>query len=243
MGGYLHRFYRDNMRAEGLVSFRVVVKESDLFIFAERDLAAEARSSLLRHRGDLEEFIARQPRFRTSFRPYEVPPGSSPVVRAMAEAATKVGVGPMAAVAGALADLVAEDLSVFSTEVIVENGGDIHLRSARERSIGVFAGESPLSGRLSIRMSPTPPGGVGICTSSATVGPSYSAGGADSALVVAEDAALADAAASALGNRAKDAGHIEEALASVASIAGVTACLVIIGDHLGVRGDIELENT
>ena len=241
MGGYLRRFYRENMHATGLVSFRVVVKESDLIILAERDLAAEARFSLLRHREDLEGFIARQPRFRAAFRPYEVPPGSPPVVSLMAEAAAKVGVGPMAAVAGALAEMVGEDLEALSPEIIVENGGDIFLRSARERRVGVFAGESPLSGRVSIIIPPTPPRGLGICTSSATVGPSYSAGGADSALVVAEDAALADAAASALGNRAKSLEHIEEALSSVASIAGVTGCLLIIGDRLGVQGDIELE--
>jgi uncharacterized protein len=241
MGGYLRRFYRDNMQAAGLVSFRVTEKESDLFMFAERDLAEEARSSLLRHRADLEGFIARQPRFRTAFRPYEVPPGSPPVVTLMAEAAAKVGVGPMAAVAGALAGLVGEDLAPLSPEIIVENGGDIYLRSTQARRVGVFAGESPLSGRVFIKMPPTPSRGVGVCTSSATVGPSYSAGGADSALVIAEDAALADAAASALGNRAKDVDHIEEALSAVASITGVIACVVIIGDYLGVRGDLELE--
>jgi len=241
MGGYLRRFYRENMHAAGLVSFRVTLKESDLFIFAERDLAAEARSSLLGHRTELEGFIARQPRFRTTYRPYGVPVDSPRVVRLMAEAAAKVGVGPMAAVAGALAGLVGEDLASLSPEVIVENGGDIFLRSAQERRVGVFAGESPLSGRVTIKMPPTSPQGLGVCTSSATVGPSYSAGGADTALVVAEDAALADAAASALGNRIKSPQHIEEALREVAAITGVIGCLAIIGEHLGIQGDIELE--
>jgi hypothetical protein len=60
---------------------------------------------------------------------------------------------------------------------------------------------------------------------------------------VAESAALADAAASALGNRAKSPAHIEEALAAVAVIEGVIGCLVIIGEHLGVQGDLELTRT
>lgn len=243
MAGYLRRFYRENMHAQGLVSFRVAIRESDLFIFAERDLTSEARSFLAAHRADLEGFIARQPRFRTSFRPYEVPGDSPPVVRLMAEAAARTGVGPMSAVAGAIAQMVGEDLEPMSAEAIVENGGDIFIRSGRERLVGVFAGKSPLSGRIAVRVPPTPPQGMGICTSSATVGSSYSAGGADSALVVAESAALADAAASALGNRAKSPDHIEGALTAVMAVEGVIACLVIIGEHLGVRGEMEIENT
>lgn len=242
MEEYLRRFYRENMRAEGLVSFTVAIKESDLFIWAERNLSAEARDSLACHRSDLEAFIASQPRFRTSFRPFEeVPDDSPPVITLMAAAAARAGVGPMAAVAGAIAELVGKDLAPLSPEIIVENGGDIHIRSARPRRVGVFAGKSPLSGNLALRIPPTPGEGLGVCTSSATVGPSFSAGRADSALVVAESASLADAAASALGNRAKSAEHIEEALSSVASIEGVMGCLVIIGDSLGMRGDLELE--
>ncbi|MBN2026383.1 MAG: UPF0280 family protein [Actinobacteria bacterium] len=241
MEEYLRRFYRENMRAEGLVSFTVTMKESDLFIWAERDLSAEARDSLARHRADLEDFIIRQRRFGTSFGPYELPEGSPPVVTVMAAAAARTGVGPMAAVAGAIAEVVGKDLAPLSPEIMVENGGDIHIRSARQRRVGVFAGASPLSGRLNLLLPPTPEEGLGVCTSSATVGPSFSAGRADSALVVAESASLADAAASALGNRAKSPEHIEEALNSVATITGVTGCLVIIGDKLGVRGDLELE--
>jgi len=241
MEEYLRRFYRENMRAEGLVSFTVTIKESDLYIMAERDVSAEARTSLARHRDDLEGFIARQPRFRTSLGPYQVPEDSPPVVTLMTSAAARAGVGPMAAVAGAIAELVGKDLASLSPEIIVENGGDIHIRSARPRRVGVFAGKSPLSGKLTLRIPSTPGEGLGVCTSSATVGPSFSAGRADSALVVAESASLADAAASALGNRAKTSGHIEEALSSVASIEGVIGCLVIIGDSLGVRGDLELE--
>ena len=241
MREYLRRFYRENMHAAGLVSFRVAVRESDLFIFAARDLAAEARVSLTRHRADLEGFISRQPRFRVSYRPYAVPDDSPEVVRLMAGAAERVGVGPMAAVAGALAELVGRDLGSLSPEVIVENGGDIFIRSGRERRVGIFAAESPLSGRLALKVPPTPAEGLGVCTSSATVGPSHSAGGADSAVVVAESAALADAAATALGNRAKGPDRIEEALAAVAEIEGVIGCLVIMGDALGVRGDLVLE--
>lgn len=241
MREYIHRFYRRQMRAEGLVSFQVRLKESDLFIWASRDLRKEALRSLMEHRSLLEEFIARQPLFTTSFRPYPVPDDAPDIVRKMADAAARAGVGPMAAVAGAVAEMVGLDLLPLSPELMVENGGDIFLRSGRERRVGIFAGESPLSGRLALVVDPTPPEGLGICTSSATVGPSYSAGAADAALVVAESPSLADAAATALGNRVKSPEDMEEALAYVAGLEGVTGCLVIMGDRLGVRGDLRLE--
>ncbi len=241
MEAYLNRFYREHMQAEGLVSFPVVIGESDLFIWAQRNLADEARGSLSRHRGDLEEFLARQPLPATAYRPYDVPEDAPEVVTLMAGAAQRAGVGPMAAVAGALAELVAKDLLSQSPEIMVENGGDIQIHSEQQRRVGVFAGESPLSDKLALVIPPTPPGGLGVCTSSATVGPSYSAGRADSALVISQSAALADAAATALGNRVKDPSHVEEALSWVAGIEGIIACLVIIGEHMGVKGDLELE--
>jgi ApbE superfamily uncharacterized protein (UPF0280 family) len=240
MREYLHRFYREHMLAEGLVSFRVAVAESDLFIWAERELREEALASLTRHRQDLEEFIHRQPLFETAMRPYDIPAASPEIVVLMARAAEQAGVGPMAAVAGALAGLVGRDIQPYSREVIVENGGDIFMRSDRERRVGVFAGESPLSGKVALKVGATPPGGLGICASSATVGPSVSAGRADTALVKASSASLADAAATALGNRVKDPSQVEEALAWAMGIDGVLGCLVIIGEHLGVQGDMEL---
>lgn len=238
---YLHRFYRQWMRPGGLVPFRVVAGESDLYVWARKDLSREALRSLLAHRRELEDFIRRQPFFRESYLPYRVPASSPEIVRRMAAAAERVGVGPMAAVAGAVAELVGEDLAPLSPELVVENGGDIYLRSRRPRRVGVFAGESRLSGRLAVVVPPSPDRGMGVCTSSATVGPSYSAGVVDAALVVAESAALADAAATALGNLVKKPGDIQPALEHVAAVEGVMGCLVILGDRLGVKGDLELE--
>ncbi len=238
---YQPRTYRHWVKDRSLIAFTVTVKETDLYIRARRHLEAEALASVLRHRTPLEEYISRHPDFLHTLKPIAVDEAAPSIVKEMALAAEKVGVGPMAAVAGAIAEAVGRDLLAFTSEVIVENGGDIHLRSGRERRVGVFAGDSPWSGRLAIKVKPTPPEGVGVCTSSATVGPSYSAGVADCALVIAESAALADASASTLGNRAKGPERIEEALEAVAGIKGVVACLLIIGERLGARGDLELE--
>ncbi len=240
MAEYLERFYREQVAAADLVGFEVRVAETDLLIWAARDLAAEATDAVRRYRGELEDFIARQPLFRTSLKPYDVPKDAPDIVRIMAEEAARVDVGPMAAVAGAIAESVGRDLiRLDSPEVIVENGGDIWLASARERRIGIFAGPSPFSGKLALQV-PAVPEGFGICTSSATVGPSLSFGRADAAVVLAPSAALADAAASALGNRVKKPEDIESALDWAASIPEIAGCLVIIGEHMGVRGDINL---
>jgi len=235
---YLERFYREQLAAPDLVRFEVKVGKTDLLIWAARDLSAEAAEIARRYRGELEEFIRRQPLFRTSLVPYDVPDSAPAIVRAMADAAARVDVGPMAAVAGAVAEFTGRDLAYLdSPEVIVENGGDIWLASARERRIGIFAGESAFSGKLTLRVPPAP-GGLGICTSSATVGPSISFGRADAAVVLANSASLADAAASALGNRLKKPEDIESSLEWASGVSEITGCLVIIGEHMGARGDI-----
>lgn len=235
----MSRFYRKEMRAPDLVSFRVRAGESDLFIWAERDLSEPAREILLMLRRELEGFIARHPLFKDTLLPYEVPEGAPPIVKAMSNATLLFGVGPMASVAGAISDFVGGGLLPESGELIVENGGDLFIASGRERRVGVFAGDSPLSGRLALRVGPSPEG-LGVCTSSATVGPSLSLGRADAALVVAENATLADAAASALGNRTKKSEDIEGALEYITGFPRIKGALVIMGEHLGVAGDIDL---
>src|SRR5512136_432381 len=100
MPGYEPRFYRDWSKDKDLISFTVAVKESDLFVRATRNLSRKALRVLLRCRASLEEYIERQPEFRTSLQPLAVGQDAPLIVGSMADAAQKVGVGPMAAVAG-----------------------------------------------------------------------------------------------------------------------------------------------
>lgn len=237
--GYLDRLYRVEAGAAGLVDFTVRYRQSDLLISAASDLSEEARRKLAQLHEELLSFIAAHPRFGESLVPYAVPDGAPPVVRRMAAAAAAFGVGPMAAVAGAFAQLVGEELLERSGELLVENGGDLFVASARERIVGIFAGSSVYSGRLALRLPPCP-GGMGLCTSSATVGPSLSLGRADAAVVLADDAAAADAAASALGNLVKGSRDIGPALEKVSGKPGVRGCLVLLGEHLGAAGSVEL---
>lgn len=235
---YEPRTYRRGMAAEGLVPFRVVVKETDLHIQAQRDLSEEARAEVLKVRELLERHIAVHPEFRSSLTPLDVPGPVPPLLQTMYDAARRAGVGPMASVAGAVAQHVGRALLGRSAEVIVENGGDIYMATLRPRVVAVHAGQSLLSGKVGLRI---PEGSrLGIATSSASVGPSWSAGCADAALIIAEEAGFADAAASALGNRITQPGDIEDALAFIQEVPGVLQALVIVKDRLGAWGRFEL---
>jgi len=145
----------------------------------------------------------------------------------------------MAAVAGAIAARVGRALLDRSPEVIVENGGDIFLHLKRPATVAVYAGRSPLSQKLGLKIAPEE-GGLGVCTSSGTVGHSLSFGVADAVCVVAPDPALADACATALGNRVADAAAIPQALEWIATISQVRGALIVVGKHLGVWGRLEL---
>ncbi|MCX7772643.1 MAG: UPF0280 family protein, partial [Clostridia bacterium] len=141
--------------------------------------------------------------------------------------------------AGAFSKFVGQELLKLSPEIIVENGGDLFIKSEQERKVGIYAGASPLSNKLAIKLSRdmTP---CGLCTSSGTVGHSLSFGKADAAVILHPDASVADACATALGNRIKSAQDIERALEEVSKIPGVRGAMVIIGEALGAIGDIEL---
>jgi ApbE superfamily uncharacterized protein (UPF0280 family) len=236
---YQPRSYRHRLRGQGLFSFSVVVKETDLFICAASDLSRIARNLVIEQRNAIEAYIQQYPDFATSLEPLPAADDAPAIVKEMTEAATAAGVGPMAAVAGAIARAVGEGLMAYSPEVIVENGGDIYLKSLQTRTVSIYAGKSPLSQRIGIRIAAddTP---LAICTSSGTVGHSLSFGKADAAVAVSRSAALADAAATAIGNRVNSADDIDPALEFSSGIEGLTGAIIIIGDRIGIRGDLEI---
>ena len=237
---YQPRYYRDWSKDRDLVSFNVVVKETDLYIRARKNYKDKAFEIVQRQRAALENYIARHPGFLTALVPFPVTADAPAIARSMEEAAEKVNVGPMAAVAGAFAEFVGKDLLKFSSEIIVENGGDIFLKTAKSRLVGVYAGEnSPLTGKIALKIEPadTP---LGICTSSGTVGHSLSFGKSDAVVVLAPSAALADAAATAIGNIVKAETDIEIALEFARGVSGLVGVAVIINDKMGVWGKVNL---
>lgn len=233
------RIYRERMHAGGLVSFQVAVKETDLYISACTKLKKEAESAVRRYRKDLEDFIVKQPMFESTLTPYEVPDTAPDIVKTMAEAARKASVGPMAAVAGAIAEYVGNDLLCFSEQVIVENGGDLFIHTLRPRKIAIYAGRSPLSNKIGLEISPDQ-SPLGICTSAGTIGHSLSFGSADAVVVVSKNTAFADAKATAIGNKIHKVEDIERALELASATKDTIGIIIIKDDQLGAWGKVRL---
>ncbi|MCG9968112.1 UPF0280 family protein [Pelotomaculum terephthalicicum JT] len=241
---YVDRSYRRQFRQEDLTYFQVVVRQTDLSVGVRRDrfsleLTRWVEEIVREQRILLENYIESDPVFLQAMEPHAIRPDAPPIAADMADAARIAGVGPMAAVAGAFAQYVGRALVRRSKDVIVENGGDIFLRSTRQRRIGVFAGSSALSNRIALEIMPedTP---VGICTSSGTVGPSLSLGKADAAVILSPSAILADAVATTVGNLVQSKEDIQAAVEFAVGIDGITGALIIKDDHLAACGRLKL---
>lgn len=237
---YKDRTYRRLVRS-ALTAERVMVQETDITIYSHSDypLADAARASVMTHRGYIENYIRSHTGFTDALVPLPEDPFAPPIVREMLSAGRRAGVGPMAAVAGAVAEKVGTDLLSCTPEVIVENGGDIFIRTPGKITIGVYAGPSPLNMKVGVRLrSADRPRAV--CTSSASIGHSLSMGRADAACVIGESCALADAVATALGNCIARTEDIQPAIDRFAKIDGVTGILVILGENMGAWGALEV---
>jgi ApbE superfamily uncharacterized protein (UPF0280 family) len=239
---YIKRNYRQVIAADDLVSSFVTVKETDLHILAAVNSVAEGNNFVHRYRNQLENYIASHPDFLTALVPLEQNTLAPPIVRGMLEAAAAANVGPMAAVAGAIAEFVGRDLlNTGLQEIMVENGGDIFIKRNKECLAAIFAGRSPLNQKVGLRIPPRlmP---VGLCTSSGTVGHSLSLGNADSVTVLAPSALLADAAATRLGNEvsAGDQENINKVLEVAKTIPGLLGVIIICGKNMGAWGEIDL---
>jgi len=222
-----------------LVSFGVTIKETDLYIRARKNLRSKAERLVEKYRRILEKYIERCPDFQTALEPFSPGDNAPFIVKEMAESAAKAGVGPMAAVAGAIAEYVGRELLEYSPEVIVENGGDIFMKSLSPRTVSIYAGKSPLSNKIALEIEPedTP---LGICTSSGTVGHSLSYGKADAVVIISPSASLSDAVATAAGNLVKIENDIPTGLVFSEKIPEVKGALIIINDKMGVHGDLKL---
>jgi len=234
---YVKRDYRAVIAPAGLTCYEITLGESDLYICTDGNHAPFANESLARHRGEIEVYIERHPTFQTSFRPVPAATGAPEIVRAMSETAEMCDVGPMASVAGAIAQFVGTDLLSLSRKVIVENGGDVFLSGSGMRKVRVFAGTGSSPVDILVEDSEE---GVGVCTSSATVGPSISLGKADAVTVLARTATLADAAATMIGNTVLCPADIRGGLDAGREQDGVLGVMIMAQGSMGVWGAIEI---
>ena len=169
--------------------------------------------------------------------------GDAPgIFKEMSRVTQTSGIGPMSAVAGAVALKVGENLKkrFGIKEVIVENGGDIYADLCQDMDISVFAGSSPLSEKvgLHIEAAYAP---LGICTSSGTVGPSLSFGKADAVMIVCSDVMLADTYATAFANTIQTAEDVQTCIEKIREQEDILAAIAIKDDKLGICGNFELK--
>ncbi|MCX5749853.1 MAG: UPF0280 family protein [Candidatus Saganbacteria bacterium] len=236
---YEERTYRGLVKSKDLVLFEVVQEETDLLISAEKDIRFRAEDIVKKIRIELTKYIIKNPAFETSFVPVKASLNAPQLVRSMIDASKRFNVGPMASVAGAVAEAAGKKLLRYSKQVIVENGGDIFIKSSEPRTMLIYAGKSKFSNKIALEIDPkdTP---LGVCTSSGTVGHSFSFGSADAVVVIARSAATADAAATAIGNLVKKQDDIEEALKFAKKFGKLKGVLIIKDDRMGMWGKIKI---
>jgi len=217
-----------------------MVAETDLCIYANQELKNKAYECVINCRGQLETFIRQNPSFATTLTPWTSIQPVPEIIRKMIHASHCAGVGPMASVAGTIAEMVGKELLQFSDEIIVENGGDLFIHKKQCFHVGIFAGNSPFSNRIGIHVDDSIDESLSICTSSAVIGHSLSFGKADAVTIRSPSAALADAVATATANRVKSKDDISSAIDFAKSIGDVDGILVLIGDSMGAWGKIEI---
>lgn len=233
------RTYRAS-RASELVCFQLVVEETDLWVAAREDLGVPMADHVRLLRGQIKSYAAVHPGFLTALEPLEAEARAPEIVRRMCRAGQLTGVGPMAAVAGALAQMLAEKFRDSSADLLVENGGDTYLFSTRDRHIGIL-NMPDQAVRLCVPV-PAREFPCSFCASSARIGHSLSFGKADLVVVRARDAALADAAATALANALTGARAMDAVLARAQAweSIGLDGVFSQCEGKIGVWGNMQL---
>lgn len=237
---YQRRFYRDWVKDKGLYVTQIIANETDIRVTTNKKVDKDFIEDKIRLcRMDIERYINKDHRFLTALKPLSVELNAPLIIRVMAEEARKANVGPMATVSGAISESLGRDLLKQGyKDVIVENGGDIFLKTRKTRLIGIYSGRSKLWDNLCLKIKPkeTP---LGICTFSGTIGHSLSFGSADSVVILSKSVSLADAVATATCNRIKSKQDLARALDFARQIKGVLGVVIILKNNLVSWGKIE----
>ncbi|MGB9853264.1 MAG: UPF0280 family protein [Candidatus Bathyarchaeales archaeon] len=227
------------MKTKNLFKKAFSFRETNCVLISDSEYAIEtAIASIKHHRRQLEIYIRENPKFLYALSPVQVENGPK-IVRLMAEYAGKAYVGPMAAVAGVLADLAVEEMLLAGSEVaVVENGGEVSAVSSQPIDTALLAGDHPLSRRFGFRLTEFP---AGLATSSGIFSHALSFGEAEAVTIFAVNAGLADAVATAIGNliNGEDCREVvEKGIRRAISIEGVKGALIIYKDFVGVGGQV-----
>lgn len=229
-----------NLLNNGFSQAKIVYKHSNLLIgFHEKQMTNDLVESIVRNKlvslyAILEDYITKNPEFEKTHLPWRESSGNE-FIDKMIESGRKAGVGPMAAVAGAFADELASELSPFLSDMWIENGGDIAMKSGSQSRICIYGGTGGFEEDVYLKI---PPGYHGVASSSAKFGHSFSKGKADIVTVAADNAAEADAYATAICNKTVPENEPEDLLEEYRNLKSVT---IIWNKKLYHIGEIELD--
>lgn len=234
------------MGQDRFIAVKVTVLETDLWIGVDEtnyssDLEKFVFEKVFGLRSEIDAYLKRVPEFFDSFSTVNPGDDAPEICKKMASAASCAGIGPKSAVAGAFSEYIGKQIeNEFSPEeLVVENGGDIYLNIKNELAVSVYAGNSPLSEKVGIRIPPefSP---LGICTSSGTVGHSISYGKADAIMVACKNTLLADALATAYGNKINTEKDINAVVEEINNKPEILSAIIIKGDKIAICGNFEL---
>ena len=239
---YRERSYRSRFSNDERRWFCVKFLESDLWIGVDSgsyraSMEADTYAMLVDLRRQMDAYLLMDPAYKAALTPYNAGLEAPAILKEMSRVSHKTGIGPMSAVAGAVAKKVADFLG--TQEVIVENGGDIYAQAASDMDISVFAGQSPLSEKIGLHI-PAADFPLGICTSSGTVGPSLSLGRADAVMIVCKDVMLADSYATEMANRIKTVNDLQPVIDRISDIPEILGAIAVKDDRMAITGQFEL---
>lgn len=241
----VERLYRKDM-GRNFDNFIVKVEETDLWVgiskgFLNESLKEELKEYIIEERKILKEYIDSDSQFESSLIPYKAAQDSPKYIKQMSKLSFLANVGPMAGVAGAFSLLAGKYLKNKNIpEVIIENGGDIFIYGMENLTIGVYAGNSVFTNKISIETD-LHKKEFGICSSSGSFGHSLSFGRADLVTVIAEDVILADLFATAICNKVKDKEDVEKIINELKNIKEISGAMIIMEDKLGIFGNLKIK--
>ncbi len=239
---YEERFYRYDI-PQKLHQLEVAVGETDLFILSAHLLqksAVQEKVCLLRN--EILGYVKKFPEFKTSLSPVSKMFPLPAIAEKMIDAASYAGVGPMATVAGAIAEFLGECFSKEESSLLIENGGDIFIHADFSVTIGLYAGEENPINHLRI-VCPKKKHSFGVCSSSAKLGHSLSLGNADLVTVLSRDVACCDGLATRLANMVKSRKDIYSTIEYAKTFHELFGILVVCDEEVGIWGEIELRET
>ncbi len=232
-------YRKSKTQKNGLKTCQFRIGESNLMISSNKPVQQIAKKFLIKIRSEIKNYIKIHPEFSESFKPVKIKKDAPAIIKKMSKASHSADIGPMAAIAGAIAEELGKNLGKHSSELIIENGGDIFVNVKRQIIVGIWCQNEKIRNNMGILLDKKK-GRCAICTSSGTLGHSFNYGKADAATVIAKDAAMADAWATRLGNEVKSAKDIKRALSLLATIKGLIGGVVIYQKTIAMWGNIEL---